>query len=156
MANTYTQINIQAVFSVKGRQNILSREIRPELFKYMSGIILKMGLFPLAVNGWKDHVHLFFEMNNDIPLSKVMNVVKTNSSKWLNINHFKNTKFQWQSGYSGFSYSRSQRDHVINYIMNQEKHHQDKQNTFKKEYLLLLEKFDIKYRPDYLFEFYGE
>ncbi len=156
MANVYTQINIQAVFAVKGRQNLLIREIRPELFKYISGIISNMGLFPLAVNGWKDHVHVFFEMHHDVSISKIMSVVKSNSSKWLNKNHYANSKFQWQRGYGGFSYSRSQRDHVIKYIMNQERHHQYKKNSFKKEYLRLLEKFDIKYKPEYLFEFYDE
>ncbi len=60
--------------------------------------------------------------------------------------------FQWQKGYGAFSYSRSQRNEVIQYIMNQEEHH--KQRTFREEYLLLLEKFEVDYDPRYLFEFY--
>jgi len=61
-------------------------------------------------------------------------------------------KFQWQEGYGAFSYSRSQRNDVINYIMKQEDHHIKK--TFKEEYLELLKKFEIEFNDEYLFEFY--
>lgn len=152
MANTYTQINIHAVFSVKGRENFLLDGFRPRLFEYLSGILRKTGQFPLAVNGYKDHVHLFFELQPTKPLSDIMEVVKANSSKWINDENFVPGKFHWQKGFGGFSYSRSQRHDVIQYIMNQEKHHQQK--TFRKEYLLLLEKFEMEYNPEYLFEFY--
>lgn len=154
MANVFSQMNIQTVFSVKGRQNFLTDKIRPELFKYMSGILKNMDLYPLAINGYKDHVHLFFELDPDVSVSKVMRIVKTNSSKWMNENGFMPSSFEWQRGYGSFSYSRSQRDSVIKYIMRQEEHHFIPQNTFKKEYLELLEKFEIEYNPLYLFEFY--
>jgi putative transposase len=61
-------------------------------------------------------------------------------------------KFSWQLGYAAFSYSRSQRHDVIQYIINQEQHH--KKSTFKEEYLLLLKKFKVDYNLRYLFEFY--
>ena len=154
MANVFSQMNIQTVFSVKGRQNFLTDKIRPELFKYMSGILKNMDLYPLAVNGYKDHVHLFFELDPDVSVSEVMRIVKTNSSKWMNENGFMPSRFEWQRGYGSFSYSRSQRDSVIQYIMKQEEHHFVPHNTFRKEYLELLEKFEIEYNPLYLFEFY--
>lgn len=154
MANVYSQVNIQTVFSVKGRQNFLTDKIRPDLFMYISGILKNMDLFPLAVNGYNDHVHLFFELKPDVSISKAMEIVKTNSSKWMNKNAFMPSKFEWQRGYGSFSYSRSQRDSVIQYIMRQEEHHYIPQNTFRKEYLLLLEKFEVDYDPRYLFEFY--
>ncbi len=62
MANTYTQLSTHVVFAVKGRENILPAKMRPELFKYISGILTNNNQFSLAVNGYKDHVHLFFEM----------------------------------------------------------------------------------------------
>jgi len=61
-------------------------------------------------------------------------------------------RFQWQEGYGGFSYSRSQLDDVIKYIDNQEEHH--KKFSFREEYLKLLQKFDVDYDDKYLFEWY--
>jgi putative transposase len=152
MANTYTQINIHAVFAVKGRQNVLNKEIRYRVFEYISGIIKGLELFPLAVNGFTDHVHVLFELKPDISISKVLQIIKANSSKWINENKLVAGKFQWQSGYGAFSYSRSQRDSVIKYIIEQENHH--KKRTFKNEYLDLLKKYEVKYDEQYLFQFY--
>ncbi len=152
MANTYTQINIHCVIVVKGRENIITQNFRDELFKYMYGILKNDGVFPLAIGGWQDHVHLFFEMQPTESLSKLMQMLKSTSSKWINDNKKVRGRFEWQSGYGAFSYSRSQRDRVINYIMNQEEHHSHK--TFKEEYLAMLKDFEIDFDEQYLFEFY--
>ena len=152
MANTYTQLNIHVVFSVKGRENILPSKFRPEIFKYISGIIRNMEQFPLAVNGYKDHIHLFFEMQPSKSLSDIVRIVKSNSSKWINENKIIAGKFSWQEGYGGFSYSRSQRNNVIQYIIKQEEHH--KKKTFREEYLELLKLFEIDFEEQYIFEFY--
>ncbi|MCD4832542.1 MAG: IS200/IS605 family transposase [Bacteroidales bacterium] len=152
MANTYTQINIHAIFAVQGRENYLKREIRKRIFEYISGIIKGMGLFPLAVNGFTNHVHVFFELNPNVSTSKVLQVIKSNSSKWINENHLVSGRFEWQRGYGAFSYSRSQRDTVIKYIIEQENHH--KKRSFKNEYLDLLKKYEIEFDEKYLFQFY--
>lgn len=156
MANTYTQVNIHSVFTVKGRQNFLLQSFRPQLFQYISGILRNTGMYPLAVNGWRDHVHIFFELKPDVSISKTIETVKSNSSKWINENQFLIGKFEWQRGFGSFSYARSQRDTVINYILNQEEHHSKKGRSFKKEYLDLLKKYEIDYDPRYVFEFYEE
>jgi REP element-mobilizing transposase RayT len=152
MANTYTQFNLHIVFSVKGRANLLTDNIRPELFKYISGTINNQKHYSLAVNGYKDHVHIFFEYNPVFSVSDLIRDVKSSSSKWLNDQHLFEGKFRWQEGYGGFSYSKSQRDHVIKYIMTQEEHH--KSETFRKEYLKLLYDFEIEFKNEYIFEFY--
>lgn len=152
MANTYTQLNVQCVFAVKGRENILTPRFRPQLFEYMAGILRNGKQFPLAVNGYKDHVHIFFEQNPDSSLSDVLELVKSNSSKWINANRFVPGRFEWQRGYGGFTYSRSQRNDVIHYIMNQDSHH--KAQTFRVEYLEMLKKFEMEYDERYVFEFY--
>ena len=85
MANTYTQLNIHVVFAVKGRKNILNAKLRPELFKYISGILTNTNQFSLAVNGYKDHVHMFFELTPSKSLSDIVRIVKTNSSKWTKL-----------------------------------------------------------------------
>jgi len=152
MANTYTQINIHAIFSVQGRENIITRNFRDRLHEYIAGIIKDTNNYSLAVNGSKDHVHIFFELNPVNPLSDVIKKVKSGSSKWINDNRFVLGNFFWQKGYGAFSYSRSQRDEVIRYIMKQEKHHTGK--TFREEYLQLLRKFEIPFEDNYVFEFY--
>ena len=153
MANTYTQLNTHVVIAVKGRDNILPSKIRPELFKYISGILTNSNQFSLAVNGYKDHVHLFFEMNPANSLSEIVRIVKANSSKWINENRLIPGKFSWQEGYGGFSYSRSQRDDVIKYIIKQEEHHHKK--TFREEYLSILKSFEISFDERYIFDFYN-
>jgi putative transposase len=152
MANTYTQLNIHVVFSVKGRENILPDKKRPEIFKYISGILTNIDQYSLAVNGYKDHVHIFFEMQPTKSLSDIIRIVKANSSKWINDNKIIPGNFLWQEGYGGFSYSRSQRNNVIQYIMKQEEHHTKK--TFREEYLELLKDFEIDFEEQYVFEFY--
>jgi putative transposase len=151
MANTFSQLNVHTVFAVKGRENIITSHFRTQLFEYISGILKNCKQFPLAVNGFKDHVHIFFELNPNSSLSDVLETVKANSSKWINSNKFVQGRFEWQRGYSGFTYSRSQRDDVIRYIMNQEKHH--KKKTFKEEYLEILKKFEMDFDERYIFEF---
>ena len=152
MANTYSQINIHAVFSVYKRENLLTENFRKELFKYMSGIMTNIGLFPLAVNGIEDHVHVFFEIPPSMSVSKALQDIKANSSKWINEKNLVEGKFEWQKGFGAFANSRSQRDLVIKYIINQEIHH--KQSSFRDEYLALLKKYGIEYNQSYLFEFY--
>jgi len=143
---------MHVVFAVKGKENILPAKMRPLLFKYISGILTNINQYSLAVNGYKDHVHIFFEMHPDKSLSEIVRIVKASSSKWINNNKMIIGNFHWQEGYGGFSYSRSQRDRVIQYIIKQEEHHHQK--TFREEYIGLLRTFEIKFEEQYVFDFY--
>lgn len=84
MANTYSQINIHCVFAVKGRENIISQALQKRLFEYISGILSNKNVYPLAVGGWKDHIHLLFELPTDKTISEIIRDVKASSSNWLN------------------------------------------------------------------------
>ena len=152
MANTYSQLNIHSVFAVKGRDNIITKNFRDDLHRYMAGILKNDGTFPLAIGGWNDHVHAFFELPVTMSVADQMRMLKATSSKWVNDKKFVRGKFIWQEGYGAISYSRSQRDSVIKYIMNQEADH--KKVTFREEYMGFLKKFQIDYDDKYLFEFY--
>jgi putative transposase len=152
MANTYSQLNIHCVFAVNGRENIITDDFSYELYRYMAGVLRNDGTYPLAVGGWRDHVHVFFELPVTMPVSKQIQMLKATASKWVNDNKFVKNKFSWQEGYGAFSYSRSQRNNVIQYIMNQKEHHQEK--TFREEYIELLQKFGISYDDKYIFNFY--
>ena len=76
--------------------------------------------------------------------------IKANLSKWINENRWIPGKFNWQEGFGAFSYSKSQIDSVIKYILNQPEHH--KKTTFKDEYINFLKKFEIEYNEKYLFK----
>jgi putative transposase len=152
MANTYTQLNIHVVIAVYGRDNALGDRNRAKIFEYISGIMKGLGLFPLAVNGYRDHVHLFFSMPPSKTLSKVVQEIKANSSKWINQERLVMGHFCWQEGYGAFSCSQSHRDNLIKYISAQEKHHAAA--SFRVEYQKLLNRYDIGYNPAYLFEFF--
>ena len=150
MAGTYTQIHIQCVFAVKYRKAAIADEWKHELFGYLGATINRMGHTTLIVNGVHDHVHLFFGMRPKQALSDIMREVKSNSSKWLNESGKLSSRFEWQDGYGAFSYSKSQASSVITYIENQDKHHA--KFTFRKEYMTLLEKFEIPYDERYIFD----
>lgn len=152
MANTYSQLNIHCVFSVKGRDNVLSDVFRERLFQFMAGIIRQKGCYPLAVGGWKDHIHIFFELSPDVKIADVLREVKSASGKWINENKLVSGQFRWQEGYGAFSHSRSQREQVITYIMKQEEHHRGR--SFREEYLEMLQKAEVQFDERYVFEFY--
>ncbi len=95
MANTYTQIHIQAVFSVQNRDCVIQKTWKDELCKYMSGIISNHGHKVLAINGMPDHVHVFFGMRPTQSLSDVMQDLKGDSSKWINQKGFVIGRFSW-------------------------------------------------------------
>jgi putative transposase len=150
MAGTYSQIYVQVVFAVKGRQNLLHKDWREEVFKYMAGTIKNKGHKPLIVNGVEDHVHLFLGLKPAMALSDLVRDVKNNSSNFINDHHWVKGRFCWQEGYGAFSYSHSQIKNVYNYILNQEEHHG--RQTFKDEYIGTLKKFEIEHEEKYLFE----
>ena len=76
MAGTYSQIYIQVIFSVKGRQNLLHKDWRDDVFKYMSGIIKNKGQKPIIVNGASDHVHAFIGLKPSMALSDLVRDIK--------------------------------------------------------------------------------
>ena len=150
MAGTYSQIYIQIVFAVHGRQNLLQKEWRQEVFKYMAGIINNKGQKPIIVNGVEDHVHVFVGLKPSMALSDLVRDVKNNSSNFINDHPWIKGRFSWQEGYGAFSYSHSQIGNVYDYILNQEGHHA--KQSFKNEYLDFLKKFEIDHDVKYLFD----
>ena len=150
MTGTFSQIYIQVIFAVKGRENLIHKSWKEELNKYIAGIIKGKEQKPIIVNGMPDHIHAFIGLRPSIAISDLVRDIKNNSSKFINEKKLVKGKFAWQEGYGAFSYSHSQLDNVYHYILEQEKHHSTK--TFKEEYIDFLKKFDVKYNEKYLFE----
>jgi len=152
MANTYTQLFVQYIFAVQGRENLIKEQNRDELEKIMCGLATKQKSKPLAIFCNPDHTHIFLGIHPTVSISKLIEQVKAGSSKWINDKNYFAGHFSWQDGYGAFTYSKSQTDKVVKYILNQPEHH--KKRCFKDEYLSFLKKFDIDYDPRYLFEWY--
>lgn len=150
MAGTFSQIYIQYVFAVKGRQNLLRKPWRDEVFRYIAGIINGKGQKSIIVNGVADHIHVFVGLKPIMNISDLIRDIKNNSSKFINEQNWVRGKFSWQEGYGAFSYAHSQIENVYQYIANQEEHHRKK--TFKEEYIDFLEKFNIEHDEKYLFD----
>ena len=151
MANTYTQIYIQTVFAVEGRQSLIAPEHKIEIYKYMTTVIQDQKNKVMAINGMPDHVHMLFGLNPDIALSDLVRDVKSASSRLINDNRWVTGHFNWQRGYGAFSYSKSQVSRVAKYIEDQERHHAKR--SFRDEYESLLQKFAVEYDPRYLFTY---
>lgn len=151
---TFTQLYVQLVFAVQNRDAVLHDKIRARVFEYMSGILTEMKHKSIIVNGVSDHVHILIGLNPSISISDTVRDVKRSSSLFISRENLCRSKFSWQEGYGGFTYSRSQLDNVYQYILNQEAHH--KKKTFRKEYLEFLEKFEIDYDERFLFDFFED
>jgi len=149
MAGTFSQIYIQVVFAVKGRENLIHFSWEEELYKYISGIITNKGQKLLAINGMPDHIHILMGIRPSCCLSDLVREIKKASNGFIHQKKFVRGKFQWQEGYGAFSYSHSALDNVIGYIQNQKEHHRKK--IFKEEYKEFLTQYQIEHKDEYLF-----
>ena len=130
-AGTYSQIYIQTIFALKGRESLINSDWEERLYKYITGIVTNKEQKLLAINGMPDHLHFLIGMRPSCCLSDLVREIKKASNDFINEKKLSKYKFNWQEGYGAFSYSHSQLDGVIAYIMNQKEHH--KKKTFKEE-----------------------
>jgi putative transposase len=149
MANTYSQIHIQAVFAVKYRAAMIDPKWKHELCAVIGNLINETGCITYIVNGVEDHIHCFFGLKPSVALSEVIKSVKAKSSKWINENHLTTHRFEWQVGYGSFSYTHAHKENVYKYVQNQEQHHQ--KIKLYDEYVQLLEQNEIPYEEQYVF-----
>ncbi|MEI6753097.1 MAG: IS200/IS605 family transposase [Paludibacter sp.] len=150
MANTYHKLYIQCVFAVKYRNAVIDKSWRLQLMAVLGNLINETGCHNLIVNGVEDHVHCFFKLLPNLEISEVMQSVKAKSSKWVNESGLLSERFEWQRGFGAFTYSPWDKDMIFNYVKGQEKHH-DKQD-FKTEYLETLQKHEVEFDENYIFE----
>ena len=152
MANTYTQCYFQLVFAVKNRDALIRKEWKDQLEKYITGIVQNHKHKMLAIKSMPDHIHILigYYLNHLIP--DLVEEIKTSSNALIKREKLSKFRFEWQIGYGSFTYSRSQIDTVVKYILNQEEHHRTK--NFKEEYLELLKEHQVDYNPEYLFDFF--
>jgi len=152
MANTFSQITIHLVFAVQNRKALINQRWELELYQYISGIIRNKGQKPMVINGMPDHIHLLVGMKPDMASSDSVQEIKKSSHSWITKSGHCPYKFKWQDGFGAFSVSQSHVEKAYKYIENQKKPHH--KNSFKDEYLLLLKKYQIDYKTEYLFDWH--
>ncbi|HVE45012.1 MAG TPA: IS200/IS605 family transposase [Gammaproteobacteria bacterium] len=147
MSKSLSQIYIHIVFSTKNRKPYLSdHSARDRLYQYIVKICDNHKSHVLAIGGTSDHIHLLLSLNKSTSVSKIIEEIKSSTSKW--IKSINGEDFYWQNGYGAFSVSQSNVDAVIKYIHNQESHH--KKYSFKEELIKLLKAHKVSYDEKYL------
>lgn len=129
MANTFTQIYLHIVFAVQNRISLIHPEWKDDLYKYITGIVKNNGHKLIAINGMPNHLHIAVGYKPHQLIPDLLQDIKGDSSKWINEKKFVKGHFSWQAGYGAFSFSHSQVDTVVKYILNQVQHH-TKKNIF--------------------------
>jgi REP element-mobilizing transposase RayT len=148
MANTYTQIYLQFVFAVQDRMSLIQPKWKDELYKYITGIVQNNKHKLIAINGYRNHLHVFIDYKPHQLIPDLLQDIKGGSSKWINNQQFVRGKFRWQEGYGAFSYSHSKIDAVVKYLQNQEERHRKK--SFQEEYIEFLKRFNVSYDERYI------
>lgn len=139
----FIKIYIHLVFSTANRIPLLnSAELRVKVWKHIKENASSKGIYLEMINGFSDHCHCLISLGSDQNIEKIVQLIKGESSFWINKNQLTKGKFSWQDEYFVVSVSESEIDLVRNHIKNQEKHHQHK--TFAEEYQEFIEKYDFK------------
>lgn len=150
MGQSLVKNYVHLVFSTKYRQPLIRTPYEEELHSYLGGICKNLECPPIIVGGYTDHVHILCRLSQKIPLMKLLEEVKSHSSKWIKTKHESLRSFYWQNGYGAFSVNPAEVDRVVNYIANQHAHHGKK--TFQQEYRSLLRKYEMEFDERYVWD----
>ena len=137
MAGKQISLLVHFTWSTASREPWISSDWREPLYAQIGGIMRNKKARLLAAGGMYDHIHLYASLPSTLSIAEFVNVVKSNSSRWVHQTYRQARAFAWQEGYGAFSVSKSEEKRVIKYIRNQESHH--RQRTFKEEFLILLD-----------------
>ncbi|MFC0518754.1 IS200/IS605 family transposase [Mucilaginibacter angelicae] len=123
---SFVKIWIHLVFATKDRQPLLTQNARYQVHKHIIENCKDKGIFLQAINGYTDYIHCLISLGKDQNIAKISQLIKGESSIWINKNQLIDKLFNWQDDYFAVSVSESQVSTVIRYINNQENHHQNK------------------------------
>lgn len=150
MSHSYSSELMHCVFSTKERRPLITPELQTRLFPYLGGIARENKMKLLSAGGIADHVHLLVSMPKTFGIAKAMQLIKGGSSKWIHDTFPEHRLFEWQEGYGAFSIGIGERKRTITYIENQPEHH--KKRDFKQEFLLFLDRHEIEYSLNQVFD----
>jgi len=150
MPQSLAKIYVHLIWSTKHRKPLIDKNIKDNLHAYMSGICNKLECPALQIGGIEDHVHIVCKLSRKIALMKLVEEVKSHSSKWMKTKGDQYQNFYWQNGYGAFSVNPKQIEVVIRYIKNQEEHH--KKRPFQEEYRAFLDQYKMEYDERYMWD----
>ena len=136
------------MFSTKNRKPLIDEGIENELYSYLAGICNKLECYPIKVGGYTNHVHVLCNLSKKMALVKLMEELKSHSSKWIKTKGDKYSNFYWQDGYGAFSVNPREVEVVVKYIENQKEHHRKK--SFQEEFVAFLEKYNVEFDEKYV------
>lgn len=150
MPQSIAQIYVHLIFSTKNRKPLLDKPILHRMHAYLASVCNNMECHALSVGGIEDHVHILCSLSKKVSLSKLLEELKKNSSKWVKLQGDEYKNFYWQRGYGSFSVNPTDTAGVKKYIQNQEEHHTKR--NFQEEYLELLKLHNAAYDEKYLWD----
>ena len=146
--STYTQILYQIVFSTYNREQTLLKPNREELYKYIWGVLKNKNCHLYQIGGISDHLHIVTHLHPSVALASLVKDIKVASSEHIKALDLFPLFNGWQSGYGAFTYAFKDKDRLIAYVKNQEKHH--KTDSYKEELISLLKEHEIEFDEKYL------
>ncbi|MCM4158750.1 IS200/IS605 family transposase [Antarcticibacterium flavum] len=150
MGQSLVKNYVHLIFSTKNRNPLIHPPVEGELYNYLGGICNQLECQAVQVGGYLDHVHILCMLSKKITLMKLIEELKSHSSKWIKTKGVGYQNFYWQSGYGAFSVSPSEIDKIITYITNQHEHHRKK--TFQEEYRDFLKRYNVDYDERYVWD----
>lgn len=150
MGQSLVKNYVHIIFSTKHRQPLIKEFIEDELYSYLGGICKKLECTPIKIGGYYDHVHILCMLSKKITLIKLLEEVKSHSSKWMKTKDESLKNFYWQDGYGAFSVNPKEVDVVINYIATQKAHHN--KTIFQDEYRTFLKNYQVDYDEQYVWD----
>lgn len=150
MAQSLSNVSLHVVFSTKQRRPWLETYVDEELHKYLATICKTLGCPSHAVGGADDHVHVACSLSRTVTISKLVQELKQDSSKWIKTKGERLADFAWQNGYGAFSVGQSQLPDLRNYIANQREHH--RRVSFQDEYRRICEKYGVTIDERYVWD----
>jgi putative transposase len=136
---SYIQIWLHLIFSTKNREPYITKNLKPKLIEHIYKNAKEKDIHIVTMNGSVEHLHILISLNPEQSIAKVAQLIKGESSYWINKNNLSKLKFEWQDEYMAYSVSKSILEKVKEYISNQEEHHRKK--TFKEEYESFIQQF---------------
>ena len=148
MGQSLVKNYIHIVFATKHRAPMIKEFVQEELYSYLGGICANHECTPIKIGGYRDHIHVLCMLSKKVTLMKLVEELKSHSSKWIKTKDPVLKNFFWQNGYGAFSVNPAQVDNAVAYIANQEEHHSKK--NFQEEYRLFLKEYQVEYDERYV------
>ena len=150
MAQSLSNVLLHIVFSTKHRRPWIDAAIEQELFKYLATVCKTLACPSHAIGGADDHIHIACSLSRTVTVSKLVQELKQDSSKWIKTKGERLADFSWQNGYGAFSVGQSQLDDLRGYIATQREHH--RRVTYQDEFRRICEKYGVAIDERYVWD----